>query len=163
MKQFKNNTIVVPFDFSDESTAAVETALQWAEPTTRIHIVHVVEPTPALISLDPAMPIPPSYDQDRHDLAEESLAKLYGNGKDDRIKLHCLVGDPGAEIADLAESLRANMIIMPSHGRKGLSRLLLGSVAERVLRMAQCPVLILRGTALQSKDSTDEVEHEVNR
>ena len=158
MRQFKNNTIVVPFDYSDESTGAVEQALEWAEPTTSIHIVHVVEPTPALVSLDPAMPIPPSYDQERHDQAKESLESLYGNNKDDRIKVHCLIGDPGKEIVGLAESLRANMIIMPSHGRTGLSRLLLGSVAERVLRLAHCPVMVLRGTEKGAGESVDDVK-----
>jgi nucleotide-binding universal stress UspA family protein len=48
-------------------------------------------------------------------------------------------------IADLAKELNANLIVMPSHGRSGVSRLLLGSVAERVLRLANCPVLVLRG------------------
>ena len=109
------------------------------------------------------MPIPPSYDQERHDLARKSLDKLYGNHADPRIKVECLVGDPGKEIVDLAESLRANMIIMPSHGRKGLSRLLLGSVAERVLRLASCPVLILRGPSQQTEENVDEaIKQEVS-
>ena len=162
MKHFENNTFVVPFDFSDESTEAVQQALEWAEPSTSVHVVHVIEPTPTLISLDPAMPIPPSYDQDRHHQALESLENLYGNNRDARIKIHCVVGDPGKEITDLAESLRANMIIMPSHGRTGLSRLMLGSVAERVLRLANCPVMVLRGTSQPSKGNVDDVEQEVS-
>jgi nucleotide-binding universal stress UspA family protein len=53
-------------------------------------------------------------------------------------------GDPGREIAAHAEELHAELIVMPSHGRTGLSRLFIGSVAERVVRLAHCPVLILK-------------------
>ena len=53
-------------------------------------------------------------------------------------------GDPGHGITDYAEEVGADVIVMPSHGRTGLRRLLIGSVAERVLRLAHCPVLVLR-------------------
>lgn len=155
MKQFSNKAIVVPFDFSDEAGEAVNQALEWAEPTTNIHIVHVVEPTPAMISVDPAMPIPPSYEDERRDHAQKSLDKLFVNHQDQRIKVHCLAGDPGREIADFAESVRADMIIMPSHGRTGLTRWLLGSVAERVLRLAHCPVLVLRSAGKKAEQNAD--------
>jgi len=52
--------------------------------------------------------------------------------------------DPGRMIADLARRSRASMIIMGSHGRTGLQRLMLGSIAERTLRYAKCPVLIVK-------------------
>ena len=58
--------------------------------------------------------------------------------------LHVLFGDPGHEIVDLASEIGAELIIMPSHGRRGVKRVLLGSVAERVARLAECPVLVLR-------------------
>jgi nucleotide-binding universal stress UspA family protein len=54
------------------------------------------------------------------------------------------IGDPGAEIVKVATELKAGLIVMPSHGRTGLKHLLLGSVAERVVRTATCPVLVLR-------------------
>jgi nucleotide-binding universal stress UspA family protein len=53
-------------------------------------------------------------------------------------------GDPGQRITAYAEEVGADVIVMPSHGRTGLKRLLLGSVAERVLRLAHCPVLVLK-------------------
>jgi nucleotide-binding universal stress UspA family protein len=58
---------------------------------------------------------------------------------------HVAFGDPGNEIAGYAERLKADLIVMPSQGRSGVARLLIGSVAERVVRLAHCPVLILRG------------------
>ena len=54
------------------------------------------------------------------------------------------VGDPGTEIAEYAKSINADLIVIPSHGYHGIKRALLGSVAERVLRHAHCPVLVLR-------------------
>ena len=61
-----------------------------------------------------------------------------------QVDFHVRFGDPGREIAAFAESQHADLIVMPSHGRTGLSRILIGSVAERVVRLAHCPVLILK-------------------
>ena len=67
-----------------------------------------------------------------------------------------MIGDPGSEITKLAKEVGAHLIIMPSHGRTGISRLLLGSVAERVLRLSHCPVLVLRGDGFEpGAEATD--------
>ena len=60
--------------------------------------------------------------------------------------IHSVVhtGDPGSDIARCAEELHVDLIVIPSHGYHGFKRLVLGSVAERVLRFATCPVLALR-------------------
>lgn len=145
MNFLNNNTVVIPVDFSDQSVEAVKKAIELAEESTQLHVIHVVDPTPIMISMDPALPIPASYDQGRHDDALKELTKRFGKSDAASITVHCSVGDPGTEIANYAQSIEADLIIMPSHGRTGLNRLLLGSVAERVLRMAQCPVLVLRG------------------
>jgi len=144
MKYLENNTVVVPFDFSEQANKAVDQAIEMAEETTSIHVIHVVDPTPVMISMDPALPVPASYDQDRFDQALQEMKKRFGEGNYERLTVHCVVGDPGSEIVGYAKSVRADLIIMPSHGRTGLTRLLMGSVAERVLRLANCPVLILR-------------------
>ena len=54
------------------------------------------------------------------------------------------MGDPGVEVLQLAKRLRADLIVMATHGRKGLRHLVLGSVAERVVREAPCPVLTVK-------------------
>jgi len=59
------------------------------------------------------------------------------------LQIDILFGDAGHEIAKLAERQGAELIVLPSHGRTGIKRLLIGSVAERVVRLAHCPVLIL--------------------
>ena len=145
MSFFKNKTVVVPFDFSDSANTALDTTLAMVDESTRLHVIHVVEPTPTIISLDPAMPIPPANDTDRHHRAKEELDRIFSEGKYSRFNVDCEIGDPGTEIVNFANSVRAGMIVMSSHGRTGLARLLLGSVAEKVVRSARCPVLILRG------------------
>ncbi len=60
------------------------------------------------------------------------------------VQINIEIGDPGYRIAEFAKGIRANLIVIPSHGRTGLAHMLLGSVAERVLRMSHYPVLVLR-------------------
>ncbi len=55
-----------------------------------------------------------------------------------------LFGEPGHKITELAGSEGAELIVLSSHGRTGISRLLIGSIAEKVVRLAHCPVLVLR-------------------
>ena len=60
------------------------------------------------------------------------------------LSAHCLIGDPGTMIINYASDVKADLIVMPSHGRHGLKRLVLGSTTERVLRHTEIPVLVLR-------------------
>ncbi len=144
MNYFANKSIVVPFDFSETSESAVKTALEIADASSPLHLIHVIDPTPVLISVDPAMPVPPAYDEDRQREAREKLQQLFSEGERSRFQVAVQLGDPGSEIVSFANSVQAGLIVMPSHGRTGISRLLIGSVAERVLRLASCPVLVLR-------------------
>ena len=144
MNYFQDKVIVVPVDFSEPSSSAVNRALELSENPANLKIFHAVVPIPTLSSIDPAMPIPTVVDHDRLEDTQRHLENVF---KDDRyhgVEIHCEIGDPGATIAEFAKEKKADLIVMPSHGRTGLDRMLLGSVAERVLRLAKCPVLILR-------------------
>ena len=55
-----------------------------------------------------------------------------------------MIGDAGSEIVSYADRVSAELIVIPSHGRSGIKHLLMGSVAERVVRHAHCPVLVLK-------------------
>jgi hypothetical protein len=66
----------------------------------------------------------------------------------ERIVSHVRFDSPAHEIADLAQDLEAHLVIVGTHGKRGLSRVLLGSVAEGVVRMAPCPVLVVRPRAV---------------
>ena len=135
---------LVPLDFSRGSERALEHALQLARETqARVTVLHVL----------PAEMIypPPSGKFDLYGLMErdarENFHKLV---KRKRLKRNEpeLVLARGTDFAEIiarqAKKLRASMIVMGSHGRTGLRRLLLGSVAERTLRYAHCPVLIVK-------------------
>jgi len=70
------------------------------------------------------------------------------------IELHILFGNPAQQICDYAANLSAGLIVMSSHGRSGVAKFFLGSVADRVLRDAPCPVLIFREPNLTADGST---------
>ena len=82
----------------------------------------------------------------------ERLARQKVNGRA-RYQIEVMMGDPAVEVLQAAKRLRANLIIMATHGRKGLRRFVLGSVAERVVREAPCPVLTVKPKTVAEKSS----------
>jgi universal stress protein A len=82
----------------------------------------------------------------------ERLARQRVNGKA-RYEVEVMLGDPGVEVLQVAKRLGANLIVMATHGRKGLRRLVLGSVAEHVVREASCPVLTVSPKATRANAS----------
>ncbi len=144
MEYFENSSVIVPFDFSEQSISAVEFTLNLIDETSQVHVIHVVESS-LLASMDMASPLPPILDQDQQKTMLEKLQAFFQDARFQQVKQHCVIGDPGYEIAHLAEREQADLIVMPSHGRSGLDRLLLGSVTERVLRLSHCPTLVLKG------------------
>jgi len=134
--------VVVPFDFSDQSIRAVDTALEMVDHPTNVSVVHVL---PELVPTEPGVIWTTIDDKDRQQHAEEAIRARLSEAMHEGIQVQVEIGDPGHAIADYAENISADLIVMPSHGRTGLSRLLIGSVAERVVRLAHCPVLVLRG------------------
>lgn len=131
--------VVVPFDFSDESFAAVQLARGFVEDPSTLHIVHVL---PELMATEPGVIWSSIDDSGRMDHAREAMEKRFADIPG--VALNVGIGDPGHVITDLATEVKADLIVIPSHGRTGVKRLLLGSVAERVVRLAHCPVLVLR-------------------
>jgi nucleotide-binding universal stress UspA family protein len=134
-------TIVVPIDFSDHSFAALDTALDIVPDASRVFAVHVL---PTLLVAEPGVIWETVGDEERKLHVEQQLRGRTSAAKYAGLKTVVLIGDPGQEITALAEQVQADLIVMPSHGRTGLKRLLIGSVAERVVRLAHCPVLVLR-------------------
>jgi nucleotide-binding universal stress UspA family protein len=142
MNWFKHRAIVVPFDFSDESTQAVKVAEELADDEQEIHVIHVV---PDLNAMTYPGYLGSAYDDDlRKSEAKEKMVESLCDFASDAISLEARVGDPGHEIVEFAKRIDAGLIVIPSHGRSGVSRVLMGSVAERVTRHVHCPVLILR-------------------
>ena len=138
------NTIVFPTDFSTASDAALVHAAALARQSGgRLLIVHVEEPPLAYGGgeLYYGLPEPSS----------ERILKMLEDVKpaDPAVPYtHRLtMGDPAAEIVRIATDEKAEMIVLGTHGRTGLTRLLMGSVAEAIVRRAPCPVLVYRETA----------------
>lgn len=141
MSWLPRKTVVVPVDFSDESLAAVAPALELADRPSSVHVVHVLSD---LSPAEPGMIWDALQSDNRRQHANELLReRLHGEGYRD-LRTSIEFGDPGYHIVEYAQQVKADLIVMPSHGRTGLKRVLIGSVAERVLRLAHCPVLILR-------------------
>ncbi len=141
MKKYTRNTVIVPWDFSELSKSAMESALELVDSPDKIEVVHVT-PYPAATE----------YGMMWGTLTEDNIIENLTNGfhKESeeagfpKLKFTAIFGDPGSQIANIARERKAGLIVISSHGHTGISRLLLGSVAERVVRLAPCPVLVLR-------------------
>ncbi|BBO32287.1 universal stress protein [Lacipirellula parvula] len=141
MRDFHDCQIIAPVDFSEESDRSLRTAIELSGDSTHVTVVHVMAPfvfaEPLIIG--DAM----SDEANRHELLT-ALKARYADSIYHGVNLRVITGNPGIEIVRIAADLKAGLIVMPSHGWTGLKHLLLGSVAERVVRTANCPVLILR-------------------
>lgn len=133
---FGAERIVVPVDFSGESRFALETSARFGG---EIHCVHVLFP---LGRIAPNVSVTELTDDERIAEAKQRLTEI----TNDFAVAHrvVLIGTPGLEISDYAKQVAADLIVIPSHGYHGVKRLVLGSVAERVIRHAECSVLVLR-------------------
>jgi len=133
--------IVVPVDFSDDSIAALDTALEIAAAPANVHVVHVL---PTIEPSDPEYLWTTADTPARQHHALQALRERLVDPRYDGVQMHVVFGEAGHGIADFAQANQAELIVLPSHGRTGISRLLIGSTAERVVRLAHCPVLVLR-------------------
>ena len=143
-------TILVPIDFSPHSLKALDYAVEFAKPLkAALHVLLVIEPitytTPADFYAGAATQVSTLILEQRRGAAEqlEQLRKRFKKKGID-LKTQLRSGIAYQEIVECAKKMKADTIVHATHGRTGLSHLLMGSVAERVLRTAPCPVLTLR-------------------
>lgn len=141
-------TILVPYDFSEHSKKALETALDLARRfDANLHVLHVVTPPiVAYPTMGTAAAPPSSLLMDLRESAERSLSDVVAGIENPpgAVKAHISAGGATAEtIRETAEQLGADLIVMGTHGRTGMARVFLGSVAERTLRLAPCPILMV--------------------
>ena len=141
MSWLKKKSVLVPIDFSELSYEAIAPAREYVEAETSLTLIHVLTP---LHPADPAAMWNTLDDEQRTQKVKEFLAQKLGKMGYKEVQIKVAIGDPSMEIIDCAKEIDSDLIVMPSHGRKGVSRFLLGSVAERVVRLSFCPVLILK-------------------
>ena len=135
--------ILVPVDFSFGSERAVEKAAELARAMdASVELMHVYQ-LPVFALPDSSITVSPTYIADLTDRAQRALEKhrdaLQADGIEASTKL--MEGMPAQAIVEHANDIAAEMIVMGTHGHSGFKRFLLGSTAERVVRMATVPVL----------------------
>ena len=142
------NRILVPIDFSSPSDAALDYARHVATRfSASLYLLHVAEdPYRAFYSAEVYVP---EVEGLREEILNDSLTRLKSLlHASDLTNLHAVteavIGTPAASIVEFADGRDIELIVMGTHGRGGMSHLLMGSVAERVVRTAPCPVLTVR-------------------
>jgi nucleotide-binding universal stress UspA family protein len=140
--------VVVATDFSEASAAALNYGRELARISGgTLHLLHVVDDVVARYTLEAVVLVPVNLQTEVENVARRRLEGLLGD--DDRRELGAKAvlrtsSATAEEIVEYAREVNADVIVIGTHGRGTLSRLLLGSVAERVVRLAPCPVLTVR-------------------
>ena len=141
--------IVCASDFSTASRKAVATAITMAKANrAALILVHVVAP---MVRLAPEQYVPSTTWEEieigTRAWAQEQVDKLAAKARKAGIRAAALLleGDAAAQIVRAARSKRADLLVLGTHGRTGVSKFFLGSVAERVVATAPCPVVTVRG------------------
>jgi universal stress protein A len=138
---------LVPTDFSADADQALEYAIALASKLqARLTLLHVLLSLPPVPEGAPDRGLPEVYLRQRAAEAKQALATRQQRVQDAGLEGHSLLvyGMPFQGILDTAQEQKVDLIIMSTHGRTGLKHVLLGSVAEKVVRLAPCPVLVTR-------------------
>jgi len=135
---FPVNTILHPTDFSDRSQNALQMACALARDYGASLVILYVKRWPTIIFGDGVVPTDPELFVRE---AKEELAELKIPDSTIQVDRHFEEGDPAAKILEVAKEIQADLIVMGTHGRSALGRLLMGSVASEIVRKAPCPVL----------------------
>jgi len=143
--------ILSPIDFSDSAYAALDVAADFAgrfgAELLLVHVVPAIPDLPASVSVLKEG----EYDQSLDDAAAKRLSDLVAMLAQKNVKARTEVGtanDVGMELVRSAEHNHADLIIIATHGMTGWHKIAFGSVAEKVVKQASCPVLVLRANAL---------------
>jgi nucleotide-binding universal stress UspA family protein len=151
----RGHRLVVAVDFSPASDLALESAIRFAAPhdETVVHVLHV-ERGRWPVATDPVWEAAVITDSQRPGQAQHHLDERCTRVMDRlrdrlpshrcRLETHVRSGPAAAEIVRLAEEVGADLVVVGTHGRTGIRRLVLGSVAEEVVRTAPCPVYVAR-------------------
>jgi nucleotide-binding universal stress UspA family protein len=146
---FPFQRILLPIDFDGNSTAALDLARHFAAAgDVTLHLAHAMA---ILQTTGRASSVVVAREKDVERMLEKIAREHLQNYQ---YEVHTRIGDTASAILEVAHDLRADLIIMPTHGRHGLPRLLLGSVAEAVVRDAPCPVLTVRPSTVPQATKT---------
>jgi len=139
-------TILVPVDFSDHSKEALDTAIQIAHVFgSKLHLLHCYHIQTAGIA-PYGIVLPSGYHADIREAAEKRLSEWQERIAKEGLPSETILStdNPSLAITLSATEIDADLIVMGTRGLSGLKHIVLGSVAERVVRMAHCPVLTVK-------------------
>jgi nucleotide-binding universal stress UspA family protein len=139
-------TILVPTDFSPHSEKALGVAERLAKLTDgKIHLLHCYQINPGGIS-PYGIALPEKFGREVRDAAKKKIEDLEKRvaAEGIEVSVHLTSRFPSQAVSDLAKEIGADLIVMGTRGATGLKHILLGSVAERTLRIAPCPVLTVK-------------------
>lgn len=149
-------SILFPADFSKSSEAALHYASSLAKETgAKLHIVHIGDESTAYLAGYGGFAQVPDLPQQIEKQNRAALKETKPTVPDVDYESHYLSGIADREIVDFADREGVDLIVMGTHGRTGVSRLLMGSVAEGVLRRANCPVLTVKQPFKESEETSE--------
>lgn len=147
--------ILCPTDFSEVSTKAEAYATSLASHYgATLHLLHVDPPTPVMAPYG-EMPVDVRLFEDQRQQAEHDLAAARDRARAAGVAAEATIrsGYPAREVLEVAGGAQADLIVLGTHGRGGFEHLLLGSVAEKVMRKAPCPVMVVPALAPTGSDA----------
>lgn len=154
--------IIVAYDFSELAQRALVQALKLAGGDVELHVLCVGAIQGDLLKLPdhPPMTQAEAAETVRAAVAQEvdAFTEEFGSPAVDRIAVYASEGQPADQIVALADEIDADLIVMGTHGRTGLERIMLGSVAEAVTRRAPCGVFIIRPRDFLRGEKLPEVQ-----
>lgn len=153
--------ILCPTDFSEPSYEAIKSASELASHfESELCIVHVISPVPIPMGAEPSAFNVALYEQELEVSSKRSLEEVFNKLqlKELKARLVAVRGNAADEIVRIADEEKIDLIVIATRGRTGLDRLIFGSVAEKVVRLAKCPVLMI--TSRPSKEESREVHPE---
>lgn len=141
--------ILVPTDFSEPSAIAIKYAKAFAEQFgATLHVLHVVEESAFVYTWTSpeGSLVVPNMREEMEKSAREQLVRVVSENELDKYhaRLITIVGSPFVEVVRYAKKENIDLIVLGTHGRGAIAHMLMGSVAERVVRKAPCPVLTVR-------------------
>ncbi|PQJ34328.1 hypothetical protein BSZ35_06695 [Salinibacter sp. 10B] len=146
--------IFVPYDFSEPAAKAVRYGKALAEGYgATVTLVHVVQDL--TVPMEYELNVPDVKTADVQARAEAALQEEAA----DRHRVLVATGHPGRRIVELAEERAADLLVLATHGRTGLRRILLGSVAEQVIRRASCPVLTVNAFPSSDQKTSEPIDN----
>ncbi len=157
------NTILAAVDLDVGTSRVLQAAIEQCVATPGARLAVIVVDDLSRLPVSPLMPVlpervAPEVAKARIVEALQAFERENAGVQLPPTEVHVVMGSPAEEIVWLAANLDASRVVIGSHGRRGLRRLLVGSVAERVVRLAGCPVFVVREIAHDPSAKVPEIE-----